>query len=96
MQLDGVLLISASASWPESESAFRKVVTQKLQQTGFRLLRYLASPQDISFALDTQKNAVTSLQETYYYPCWLVTKISEFIEPIMPKAPQQQQNEVAV
>lgn len=96
MQLDGVLLISASASWPESESAFRKLVTQKLQQTGFKLLRYLASPQDISFALDTQKNAAASLQETYYYPCWLVTKISEFIEPIMPKAPPRQLNDVAL
>jgi glycosyltransferase involved in cell wall biosynthesis len=96
MELDGVLLISASASWTESGSSIRKQVTQKLQQSGFRVLRYLVSPQDISFILDTQKK-VESLEETHYYPCWLTTKVSEFIEPIMPKIPTtQRQNEVAV
>ncbi|MDV6344900.1 glycosyltransferase [Nitrosomonas sp. Is37] len=97
MQLNGVLLISASASWPEPSSALRKQVMQKLQQTGFRLLRYLSSPQDISFTLDIQKNDMVVLDETPYYPCWLATKISEFIDPIMPKliAPQPQ-NYVAI
>lgn len=94
MELDGILLISASASWPESMSSIRRQITQKLQQAGFRLVRYLASPQDISFVLDTKKNTESLLDTTYYYPCWLATKVSEFIEPTVPV--QQRQSEVTV
>ena len=84
MEIDGILLVAANASWPAIGSVLRKQTAEKLQKTGFRLIKYLASPQDISFVLDTEKHADPSLETTYYYPCWLVTKISEFIEPIMP------------
>lgn len=83
LELDGVLLISANMSWSETGSSLRKLVTNNLQQAGFRLLRYIASPQDISFALDTMSKSEKPFDTTYYHPCWLATKISEFVEPKM-------------
>lgn len=94
MELNGILLISANASWPSPMNYLRENIIQKLQKTGFRLLQYMASPQDISFVLDTQCNKDSSINTACYYPFWLVTKVSEFIEPIA--AIHQQENGVIV
>lgn len=82
LELDAVFLVSSSALWPTASSEIRQLIIDKLQATGFRLVRYLASPQDFSFVTDVVIGKKGVSEPRYYYPCWLATKISEFIEPV--------------
>src|SRR6185369_16536823 len=80
LEMDGVFLIAGSQAWPAAGSKLRMSIGTKLQQAGFRLISYMASPQDLSFALDLAPAKAGVAEATYYYPCWLATKISEFVE----------------
>lgn len=80
LELNAVLLISASQCWPAAGSQLRMAISAILEKSGFRLEKYTPSPQDFSFALDVPSEEMEMTAEALYYPCWLATKISEFVE----------------